>query len=247
MAIPKVTPVVSPLTDEELRALERASESHSVPFGAMRVDAFSKELIREAFAQYFDPDYSDPRERFRDENVERESTALFQMLSNVVPQGLWNPEFAAKDFSEVMVSVRILITYPLAEVWEATVEIPASRFGSVFAITHDMYRHIYDLDDAEWQKQGHQDSAPRLAPKMLNRAKGTHVWGHDMSDLVFEWLAFTPNPEWPKVQRKKMRVLKMGESVPKEPEFEEVLEPLDAEKHKGESPFLGTVTFFIGS
>jgi len=249
MSITKIEPKISGISRDEIIEFEKASEWHSVPFGALAVDAFSKETLRECVSQYFAPDYSDMRARGDDK---REGTALWQMLANVMPQGLWKSDYAAKDFTEVMVRLRILLTYPLQEPWEATVQISANRIGEVFSIAHDMYVHIYELDDAEWQRNGHQDSAPRMSPKMLNRARGKHVWGHDMGDLVFEGLQFRAPDEWPTIEKKQnvFMVREEGETLEdldKRAKIETVLAPLTFDEHAGKSVFIGTVAFAIGS
>jgi hypothetical protein len=91
------------------------------------------------------------------------------------------------------IKVRIVLTYPLHQEWEHIVTISASEFGSVFEIGYQMYKHIYALDDAAWRSEG-QNKAPRCAPHMSNRARGKYIWGHDMSDLVYEGLMFRPEP-----------------------------------------------------
>jgi hypothetical protein len=129
------------------------------------------------------------------------------------------------------------------------VKIPANRLGEIFAITHDMYKHIYNLDDQNWQSEGHQDNAPRAAPKALNRARGKHVWGHDMSDLVFEFASFHSHPEWPNEDRVKRGISWLAAGAPpdSESETESVPERLDKDKHANTCPYLGTFTFSIGS
>lgn len=293
--IQKVTPVPSEISKERYREICQSGEIHSVPFKWLRVEAFHEgALIREAAAQYFSPDISNPHD-----SDDKDTLMLWEMMSNVLPEGLlecysWREDADKYNFP---VRVKILIDYPLTQLWEVEVEIPANRFGEIFSICHDMYRHIYDLDDAEWQSKGHQDAAPR-APGLMNRAGGEHVWGHDMSDLVFEWMYFTPNPDWPIEERKRMQFVQLQNldelkeviEAAKEGEASEALEeklaeqaelqqmesealeaqgydkdmeaapaevsqpkvvktpaPLTVEEHAGKSPFLGWVTFFIGS
>jgi len=251
--IPVVTPEIVEISQDELRKLDSESECHTVPFGEIKVEAFDPNtedgaILREAVARFFGPDYADPRLKFKDGPVDRDMTKLYQLLYNVFPDGLIRDYHSDdRNFSNLLVCLRIIITYPLNETWQAHVEIPPSQIGAVFAIVHDMYAHVYALDNAEWQKQGHQDRAPRVSEKQMNRARGTHVFGHDMSDLVFEYLAFTPDPKWPKVTKKKFRILDVNEPEPEEDELEEVLEPLDVEKHDATVPFIGTFSFYIGS
>lgn len=247
--IPKVTPEVSELTQDKIIQIEEAAEYHKVPFGAMPVDAFSQELIREAAAQYWEPEY------YADGDKDSDLKAI---LWNVFPQGL-EYRFGERENIDFPVEVRIVLTYPLNEYWEATVKIAANRFGEIFAIAHDMYRHIYDLDDSNWQSQGHQDSAPSMSPKIMNRAQGKHVWGHDMSDLVFETVGFLAPTDWGLAKRREHIIIDCTDDdgntdaeklkaarADKEPRYKDVLEPLGA-KHRNACPFVGTVFFGIGS
>ena len=246
MTIAQATPEVSELTREQIIKIEEGAEYHHVPFGSLPVDAFKSDaLIREAVALYWQPEYSVL------DGTEGRDSALYSILYNVFPQGLEYRLAKKPDFS-FLIAVRIILTYPLNEYWEATVKIPANRFGEVFAIAHDMYRHVYDLDDAEWQSEGHQDNAPRGGAGLMNRARGKHVWGHDMSDLVFESVGFLKSPSWAMVKQKKpfittSQIAAELKGRRPEPEYEDVLEPLDAVKHRDESPFVGTVIFGIGS
>lgn len=235
--IEKVTPEISELTREQVIAIEEACEAHEVPFGSMRVDAFHEgALIREACAQYWQPDHS---------------TALAEIMWNTFPQGLLHCLGRDNSFA-FPIQVRIILVYPVQDFWEASVKVPANRLGEVFAIAHDMYRHIYDLDDAHWRSEGHQDDVPRMSATIMNRAHGKYIWGHDIGDLVFESITFLPTPEWPKEQRKKMRFVNIEEGdgsadTELEESFETVCAPLDNENHANTCPFLGTIIFGIGS
>ena len=250
MTIQKVIPEISKLTNDELVALEEASEWHAVPFGAMQVDAYAGDaIIREASALYWQPNYQDTR-RGRDGSVSPDDLALYEIMFNAVPAGL-----AGHDDYSFPVSAKIVLSYPLQEVWEVTVQIHANRLGELFCIAHDMYEHIYGLDDKDWQAEGHQDSAPRLGGVVLNRAAGKHVWGHDMSDLVFEALLFTPNPEWPKEERKVPVIIEVKSvkdlvappDMDVSPATVTSFEALHLEKHADSAPFIGTFMFAIGS
>lgn len=253
MTIQKVTPVVSGISNEDFRKLETNSELHSVPFGGLAVNEFYEgAALREVVADYFTPDYADQATKYEDKKVDRDSAALWDLYCKIIPRGSLK-RLDREDEYSFPVRLKILITYPLAETWEAEFEIPANRFGEVFSIAHDMYCHIYDLDDKAWQAEGHQDKAPRLGAESLNRAKGKHVWGHDMSDLVFEGLEFTPNQNWPTVEKKKMKLVdltegeSMEDAMKKPDEYMSALAPIDKDKHSAEAPFIGTVTFRIGS
>ena len=85
--------------------------------------------------------------------------------------------------------------------------------------THETRRRLFTPPPSSWGK----DEAPRVSEKCGNRARGKHVWGHDIEDLVFESLYFIPD---------------------------EKAQPFDkdAEKAKAQGPlFGGTVMFGIGS
>ncbi len=253
MTIQKVTPVVSGISNKSFEKLETNSELHSVPFGGLAINEFYEgAALREVVADYFTPDHADQATKYQDDKVDRDSTALWDLYYKIIPRGSLK-RLGRDDEYSFPVRLRILITYPLQETWEAEFEIPANRFGEVFSIAHDMYCHIYDLDDDAWRVDGHQDNAPRAGGKSLKRAKGKYVWGHDMSDLVFEGLAFTPNPNWPMVKKKKMGFVDLtkGETfkdaMKKPDEYKLVLEAIDKDKHSAEAPFIGTVTFHIGS
>lgn len=116
---------------------------------------------------------------------------LYNLLYSVSPHGF--TRIFAREHQSVPILVRVLLNYPLHRIWGATVQIDAAKFGAVFAIAYDMYSRIYVLDDGEWLKAGHE-SAPRAHPMMANRQRGEHVWGHDLCDLSFEGLLFSPAP-----------------------------------------------------
>ncbi len=249
MTITKAEPQISELSEEEVVDIEGACEYHLVPFGSLSVDAFHEgALIREAVAQYWAPEYT-----LGTSGGASRDSALSQIMWNVFPQGLLQCHGRSKTDFGFLVEVRIILTYPLHEYWEATVKIPANRIGEVFAIAYDIYKHIYDLDNSEWQSEGHQDAAPRGRAAILNRASGKYVWGHDMRDLVFESIGFLVNPEWAMSERHKIKIIDEGEEAEKgerfksEPESEHVLAPLSTEEHGSTCPLLGTFVFGIGS
>lgn len=160
-----------------------------------------------------------PHSRNRDPN---KPVSLFELLYMVRTKGesmLWDPS-GQPNQPGVPIKVRIVLSYPLHHEWEYIATIPATEFGSVFEIGYQMYKHIYALDDSAWSKSGH-DEVPRVAPHMANRARGEYVWGHDMSDLVFEGLMFKPEPG---------------------------VEPVvPGTAHEREPQLVGTVRFVIGS
>ena len=208
MSDPIILPVQLPnLSVDDLIALEERSEQHDVAFGSPGVDLFTKDsIIRKAFAHCWAPSY--------------EGESLSELLYHSTARGM-NARVTDKYKVSLPVRVRILLTYPLHNPWEYTATIPSDLFGSVFGIAYDMYASIYGVDDAKWGPGG----AERLAPNMLNRASGEHVWGHDMRDLVFERLQFVPNPE-----------------------AKPITEKADPSADPSADPqFLGTVMFSIGS
>lgn len=159
------------------------------------------------------------RLREADPSGKRYTTVLHDLLQFVPTEGEII-SFGATYKSGPLVQVRIVLDYPLTNVWEHVATIPSSEFGRVFEIGYLMYRYIYELDDSAWQAAGHQDSVPRVHPQMINRARGEYVWGHDMSDLVFEGMLFRPEPD---------------------------IKPLPKQAAKWEPPLIGTVRFSIGS
>jgi len=245
--------------DEESRLIDfDKTEYHEVPFGGIAVDLLADQGLRDTLARFFRPSY---RPMWSED---KERTALWDMFYNVVPEGEFPRvgERFRKENPDTDIKLRIILDYPLNTQWYADVTIKASRLGDIFGIAYDMYCHIYDLDNAEWQKQGHQDRAPsqgsldraegKEGPFLINRASGVHVWGHDMSDLVFESVGFSLNKKWPNVERKKIVVksIEDGEISP-----EELLD--NRSKYTGPAPIghestdaemhIGIVTFGIGS
>lgn len=250
MTVQKITPEILEISTQEVIALEESAEWHAVPFGQMRVDAYKGDaLIREAAALYWQPGYNDLRADNRNFQGSR-GGALYDMMYNCQPAGLdGNDEY---DFS---ITAKLILTYPLQETWHTTIQVPANRLGEIFAYAHDMYEHVYELDAAAWQSEGHQDKAPRAGAILLNRASGEHVWGHDMSDLVFEAVQFIPDSSWPKEERNlRLKIVNIENleqlfkpPPPEEQPVEYAMAALDKEKHGGKAPLIGTFMFMIGS
>lgn len=166
------------------------AEVHSVPFGALPIVAFADLGLRRTVAEYWRPDLHDD---------EDEMSVLGRLLAGVAMRG--EAEALSLEhqraWSDVRVKIRVVLDYPLEHTWCVDAEIPANEIGQIFSIAHDMYTTLYELDD-----ESHGGPAPRIAPGMLNRAKGSHVWGHDMTDLVFEAVLFTADPEAIPLDRK---------------------------------------------
>lgn len=198
---------ISKKSEKEIRKIDRKADLYHLPMGAQPVDAFSQgSVLREACAMYWSPSRIDAK---------FSASSLYNILDST-PRGLYYRILDGyKDSAPCR--VRILLTYPLTEAWECISEVPIDRFGDIFGDAHDLYKFIYDMDDNDWKEQGEEGEAPRLAPGSLNRARGKHVWGHDMSDLVFEGLRFLP---------------------------EEGVKPVSS---ANPSQLIGTVTFSIGS
>lgn len=216
-------------------------EQHDVPFrGGIPVDIVGPDsLMRETLAQFWEPNYD---------------TVLGEICFNALPQGIMArfPERKPMDFP---ISVKVILTYPVTSPWAAEVKIPAYRLGEIFGIANDMYRFIYKADDIGWAQDGHRE-APRMNQAVLNRARGKYVWGHDIGDLVFEYVSFVPNPKWPTDSYKRMQIImadtddpeelkQIGKNTPHEPTPGP--QRLSLEEHGETCPFIGTFFFGIGS
>ena len=162
-------------------------EIHSVPFGAgLPVVAFADPELRRTVAKYWNPEL-----RCVDDEEGEKDTALCRLLEDVsmLGEGEALQIEHQKMWSDVRVRVRVVLSYPLNDTWCVDVEIPPNEIGRIFSIAHDMYTTLYELD-----AEGHNGIAPRAAPGLANRAEGSHVWGHDMTDLFFEEVYFVPDP-----------------------------------------------------
>lgn len=204
------------------------------------VVAFRKgSSIREAFAKWWQPDLYSDLYYLLDAICPRTAPAgIDEAFGGEKMRQKWKP----KPGKTVLVNIRL--DYPLREVWERPFKVSTKRIGEVFGLAHDLYRQIYLLDDAEWLKNGHKQ-APIVGKKtlpggqkvdLLNRQGGSHVWGHDITDLVFESFCFEPSPkaqEFLEAHRMFMKRKRPPKNV-KPPRFNV--------KH-----CIGTVSFFIGS
>jgi hypothetical protein len=253
------------MTTEHYRKIMEESEGHHVPFGGMVVNAFHQgALIREASARYYEPSFRDQIQwdAFGERIENPRGTNLWPILMDVVPQGLLGVYHREDEF-DFDIRVNMAVGYPLHDIHAIEVSLKASRFGDVFGVAHDLYKGIYDLDDAAWTDEGEAD-APRAAPKMLNRARGKYVWGHDMSDLVFEAMYFSMHPDWPVTERVsrwhvesdiskedlEAAYAKVKGIDPAPPKVEKKRIPMPqslAPSDKDACPLLGTITFAIGS
>lgn len=210
----ETTPGLDKLITMESGAAEAAAqhdfESHAVPFSPP-VEAFSPgSAIRETFALWWTAEMSTPEAAARPVEVGSmirvggrhtdpyDLKELFKILRRkhrVRPEGprlLW-PDDKSEEPPVMKVNVRI--TYPLHQPKERDFDIKLSRIGDVFGFAYDLYREVYDTEDAMREKG---TPAPRVGergghPKCMNRASGPLVWGHDMGDLIFESLHFAPS------------------------------------------------------
>ena len=177
-------------------------EEHDVPFGTLPVLGFSQAPLRQAVADWW---------RTHD-------GVLGELMRLIQTKG----EARASDrpASLMSVIVQLNLNYPLQNAWSLRTEVLLSELGQVFGLAYDMYRHVYALDDKAWTNNGF-DEAPRLNETMSNRAQGSFVWGHDLSDLVFEAVLFSPSQD---------------------------IDPFDPDAEMPEqAPFLGRFAFNIGS
>lgn len=219
MMIVDVKPKISELTKEQAIKISRQAELHDVPFGPIPIEVFRKgAVIREAMAQYWEPQYKVLR--CGKLKISDLSTVLF----DVFPEGLMLQRRPGREF-DFPVQLRILLTYPLRDVWEATVKIPANRFGEVFAIAHDMYRYVYDLDD------GVSESEDRRC-----------ITDYTLSDLTFENIGFVLDSNWGIGTRKEVR---LGD-IARRYTYSTAPEQLREEQHRNKCPLIGTVVFLIG-
>jgi len=90
------------------------------------------------------------------------------------------------------VKVRIRLDYPLNEPHTKAVTIRTDKPGEVFGHAADMYFDIYK-EDAKQGGGAHICDVVKpgsRGSKLLNRAHGPLVWGHDFQDLFFESIHF---------------------------------------------------------
>lgn len=233
-------PKISELEREGYRDLEEKAEWHNVPFGSIYVDSLGPDsVLRAAVSQYYEPAYT-------------KDSVLYSMFWNVAPSGMEYRSIEERKGWDFPVLAKIVLIYPLNDLWEAQVELPANQLGSIYGLAADMYRYIYRVDDLSWAQEGH-DKPPRVGEtpdgyKIINRARGKHVWGHDMSDLVFEQMGFVPNPKWPTCLYRNLFVKVVDEEDEgDQSETEEKPERITKEDHAGKRPFIGTFIFAIGS
>ncbi len=88
------------------------------------------------------------------------------------------------------VKVRLTLDYPLSEPRSTITTIDRRYPGEVFGLCHDFYQKLY----AEDEKLGGKSMAANKPddPLPLNRRRGPLIWGHDLHDLVFQGILYTP-------------------------------------------------------
>lgn len=250
----KIKPLPISESTEQIQTLD--AEHHEVPFGGIAVELLADEGLRDTLARFFRPSCRPMH------NKGKKESALWDLFYNMPSEGEMprvSERFRA-DHPDMDVKLRIILDYPLTNHWYSDIKIKASRLGEIFGIAYDMYCHIYQLDDTEWQKQGHQDKAPsqgdlkraegKDGPFLLNRARGSYVWGHDMSDLVFESVGFSLNKKWPSIEQENMVVTTIDDGSPSKREFAKTKYTVPAPiGHKSADPEMpiGIISFFVGS
>ena len=173
-------------------------EQHKVPWYPPVVAFRKGSSIREAFAQWWAPELGSDLDKL-----------LRAITPRTAPEGI-DEAFGGEQMRQKwkvkpgkMVCVKIVLDYPLREPYERALQVSTKRIGDVFGIAHDLYREVYAFDDADWKRKGHK-RAPIIGKKklpngmqvnLMNRQGGSKVWGHDLTDLVFEGLCFEPSPE----------------------------------------------------
>jgi hypothetical protein len=88
------------------------------------------------------------------------------------------------------VKVRLTLDYPLSEPRSMIATIDRRYPGEVFGLCHDFYQKLY-AEDAELGGKSMTSNSPD-DPLPLNRRRGPLIWGHDLHDLVFEGVLYTP-------------------------------------------------------
>jgi hypothetical protein len=200
----------------------------NIPFGRIPVVALAQPEVRRTLALWYEPDARSTGEPELQEVDEEgwivvhpgcpsDALDLRKLLYEVAPRGFCDAY--GLDAPPVPIEVRVEIGAYLEHTWSVTAMIDARELGIVFAIAHDMYRHVYAMDDRVWKEQG-REPAPRVSKTVVNRAPGKYVWGHDIGDLVFEQLYF-----------------RQADGV----------EPFKRDRVYTDPTFIGTVGFGIGS
>lgn len=231
---------------------------HPVPWHPPVVAFRKGSAIREAYAQWWKPHYDSDLSDFLDAIDRSALDGEDDAFSNGYRSETARP-WKVKPGKTV--KVRIALDYPLVIGVDGVVSISTKRFGEIFGHAHDMYVAVYKRDDAEWKKTG-KKAAPKVGRVKIpgvkrpvcmdNRALGPLVWGHDMSDLVFESMCFEFSPEareaFDAYQRKRDAALKKLKRGPgtfilrPHPRLKSAKLAFDIKRH-----VLGTVSFGIGS
>jgi hypothetical protein len=226
---------------------QESQERHQVPFHPPVVAFRKGSAIRKAFAQWWRPAGGSDLGELLEAISPRASC---DGLDDAFVRGYSSGERRWKVTPGREIKVRIVLDYPLSFAAEGVVSVSTKRIGEIFGHAHDMYLGIYKRDDADRRGK----PAPRvgvkkfgkLTAKCMNRAPSSLIWGHDMSDLVFEGVRFEFNPEarealdaFQDARRASIKLMRSrgGRGAMKWPKLK-----LDVKKH-----VLGTVTFDIGS
>ncbi len=212
-------------------------ETHEVPFDSLPVRAFVQAPLRQAVADWWRPSqYStqDPDLDVRKRNV------LWELMLGIQTEG---QAFVNKmPVPSTRVRIQLNLDYPLHHHWKVNREVPLAQLGQIFGMAYNMYQHIYlleeealsigsvaalqqkDQEDIRWWKDHSYETEPKIdesLPECARGLPGSFVWGHDLSDLVFETVLFCPADD---------------------------IKPFDPDAPIPEKvPFLGTFAFGIGS
>ncbi len=152
-------------------------ETHEVPFDTLPVLAFAQAPLRQAVADWWTPSHTSPETS--------EKTVLWELMVRIQTKGY--ARVNDMPASSMLVGVALEIDYPLQHYWRMEAQVPLSELGQVFGLTYDMYQHVYDKT---W-KDG-DEKAPRIHQVGGCMDPDAFVWGHPLSDLVFESLVFSP-------------------------------------------------------
>ncbi len=188
MNIGSLKPLEQPFEFEDDRDPRLDAEKHATPFGeGVPVCAFADSQLCDVVARYWRPSfYRDVVDAEGNVTGQQES-ALAILLAGVCTRGEAQALGVDPKRDEIPVIVRVVLSYPLHEHWISEVKIHANEVGRIFEIAFRMYVSLYESD-----AESHGGKAPRSSVLPGNRVQGSHVWGHDMTDLVFENVYFVP-------------------------------------------------------
>lgn len=241
---------------------------HKTPWSPPVVAFYKGSQLRETYAQWWSPDWnSDLADVLHAIGPRGSSTP--EGYEDCFGRGRVRKDW--KRPAAKTINVAVEIGAYLSEKQSRVIRVSSKRFGDVFGVAHDLYADVYKRDDAEWRKAG-KKQAPTVGEQareaikagtvtkkeagfavgLVNRARGRLVWGHEMGDLVFEGLHFSPSDtvaEWLKRYREAHEKM-MKEARKKQPGIFIMGGPKTKNLPKlalGKNDVIGTITFGIGS